>query len=115
MLQVEERDLTAEDGDLNADFDRKLVATPPTLEPFNLTKEQERVRGRIAEGLLMMLGILLLFAFVTLWVYGGTFADLEKLMTIIFAPLITLVGTATGYYFGNKSAGSQGTGPSGSA
>ena len=23
---------------------------------------------------------------------------------IIFAPIITLVGTATGYYFGNKTA-----------
>ena len=25
-------------------------------------------------------------------------------MTIIFAPVITLVGTATGYYFGNKTS-----------
>ena len=52
----------------------------------------------------MMLGLIVFFAFLTLWVYGTTFTDLEKLMTIIFGPVITLVGTATGYYFGNKTS-----------
>jgi hypothetical protein len=104
MAQIEEKDLTGEDGDLSAESASRLEAPPPTLEPFNLTREQEKVRGRIAEGLLMMLGVILLFAFLTLWALGTNFGDLEKLMTIIFAPVITLVGTATGYYFGNKTA-----------
>ena len=104
MAEVEVKDLTIEDGDLSADSVLQLGAPPPTLEPFNLPKEQERVRGRIAEGLLMMLGVIVLFAFLTLWAYSATFDDLEKLMTIIFGPVITLVGTATGYYFGNKTS-----------
>lgn len=108
MINLEERDLTAEDGDLNAEAAPQLEPPPPTLEPFNLTKEQERVRGRIAEGLLMMLGVIVLFAFLTLWAYGATFGDLEKLMTIVFGPVITLVGTATGYYFGNKGSSNGG-------
>lgn len=110
MAQVEERDLTGDDGDLTAESASQLEASPPTLEPFNLTREQEKVRGRIAEGLLMLLAVIVLFAFLTLWIYSTTFVDLEKLMTIIFAPVITLVGTATGYYFGNKTSQS---GPSG--
>lgn len=104
MAQVEERDLTGDDGDLTAESASRLEASPPTLEPFNLTREQEKVRGRIAEALLMLLAVIVLFAFLTLWIYSTTFVDLEKLMTIIFAPVITLVGTATGYYFGNKTS-----------
>ena len=113
MAEVEEKDLTSEDGDLSAESASQLEAAPPALEPFNLTKEQEKVRGRIAEGLLMMLGVIVLFAFLTLWAYGATFSDLEKLMTIVFGPVITLVGTATGYYFGNKTSttGAAGNGP----
>lgn len=110
MAQIEEKDLTGEDGDLSAASASRLEAPPPTLEPFNLTREQEKVRGRIAEGLLMMLGVILLFSFLTLWAFGTNFGDLEKLMTIIFAPLITLVGTATGYYFGNKTSQSGASG-----
>lgn len=85
-----------------------LEANRPTLEPFNLTKAQEKVRGRIAQWLVALLAAVVLFAFMTLWLFDNRVADLEKLLTIIFAPVITLVGTATGYYFGGKNSQDNG-------
>lgn len=102
---VFEKDLTAEDGILkSAESFQRLETAGPQTEPYNHLKQQEQVRGRIAEGLAAMLAVIILFAFVTLWVYSSTFADLEKLMTIVFGPVIALVGTAIGYYFGGKTA-----------
>ena len=104
MSSIEEKDLTVDDGDLQpANYDQLESAGPP-LEPFNIAKEQEKVRGLIAQGLIVMLAIIILLAFISLWHYGSSFADLEKLMTIVFGPVIALVGTAIGYYFGGKAA-----------
>ena len=52
----------------------------------------------------MLLAVIILFAFITLWTFSSTFGDLEKLLTIVFGPVIALVGTAIGYYFGGKTA-----------
>ncbi len=71
---------------------------------FNIAKEQEKVRGLIAQALTLLLAVIILFAFITLWTSSSTFGDLEKLLTIVFGPVIALVGTAIGYYFGGKTA-----------
>lgn len=104
MGNVEEKDLTVDDGPLEPTTFGQLVSEGPVLEPFNIAKEQEKVRGTIAQALVVMLAIIILLAFISLWAYSASFADLEKLMTIIFGPVIALVGTAIGYYFGGKTA-----------
>ncbi|MGQ0529962.1 MAG: hypothetical protein ACT4PG_09150 [Panacagrimonas sp.] len=103
MSTVEEKDLTVEDGTLEPTTYGQLVSQGPVVEPFNIDKEQEKIRGLIAQALVVLLAILVLFAFITLWVFSSAFADLEKLMTIVFGPVIALVGTAIGYYFGGKN------------
>ncbi len=106
-IDVLEKDLTKDDmGWVGSGA--TLEANRPTLEPFNLTKAQEKVRGRIAQWLVALLAAVVLFAFMTLWLFDNRVADLEKLLTIIFAPVITLVGTATGYYFGGKNSQDNG-------
>lgn len=98
---VELKDLTPEDESLNRE---NLAPEGPSVEPFNIHREQEKVRGIIAQGLVVLLSMIILFAFITLWLYIKNFSDLEKLLTIIFGPVIALVGTAIGYYFGGKSS-----------
>jgi len=101
---IEEKDLTGEDGNLQPEDYDQLESAGPPQKPYNFAKKQEKVRGLIAQGLIVMLAIIILLAFISLWYFGSSFADLEKLMTIIFGPVIALVGTAIGYYFGGKSA-----------
>ncbi len=108
MASIEEKDLTDEDGALEP---AQMGPEVPPLEPFNIAQAQEKVRGLVAQGLIVMLAIIILMAFITLWSYGSTFADLEKLMTIIFGPVIALVGTAIGYYFGGKTTQNETTKP----
>jgi type IV secretory pathway VirB2 component (pilin) len=111
-VTVEERDLTGQELDalVSESSAVKLRPESPPVRPFDLAREQEMIRGRIAWGLVVMLAVLILIAFGTLWFKADQFDQLEKLLTIIFAPVIALVGTATGYYFGGKSAHHDGRG-----
>lgn len=64
---------------------------------------RETVRGRIAIALLTMLGFLLLAAFFSVWFGWATTADTETLLTILFTPVIGLVGAVTGFYYGSQT------------
>jgi hypothetical protein len=39
----------------------------------------------------------------------AAFQDVQALMTIVFAPMIGLVGAATGFYYGEKSSEDKGS------
>ena len=101
---IGEKDLTNDDGVLEPTSYEQLVPKGPEFEPFNIAKEQEKIRGLIAQGLVVLLAVIILFAFISLWIFTSSFGDLEKLMTIVFGPVIALVGSAIGYYFGGKTA-----------
>jgi hypothetical protein len=108
MAEVEDKDLTGEAGEAigiqNIAVSPQALLPKIPLEPFNLDKKQEEVRGLIAQGLVVLLAVIILFAFISLWIFSNGFNDLEKLMSIIFSPVIALAGTATGYYLGGNSA-----------
>lgn len=69
------------------------------------------MRGYIAIALLIILGLVVAAAFGYLWVLPLTpntkeyTANLITLLQIIFGPIVALVGTALGYYFGSKGNG----------
>jgi len=73
----------------------------PDLKKFNLEEAQERTRGQIAGALVALLFVIVIFAFMTVW---AKFAmdDLKVVLELIVGPVIALVGTATGFYFGGK-------------
>jgi len=75
------------------------------LEKFSITIEN--VRAQVARSLVAILAVVVLFSFLTLWLISPPpgIGDLEKLLTIIFGPLIALVSGAIGYYFGGKTQG----------
>lgn len=68
---------------------------------------EDRVRAQVARALVAILAVVIFFSFLTLWMISPPpgLADLEKVLTIIFGPLIALVSGAVGYYFGGKSGG----------
>jgi hypothetical protein len=52
-----------------------------------------------------MLAVVLLLAFISMWV-GMQAEVLQTVLTIIFGPLVTLVSAATGFYYGSRSSSS---------
>jgi hypothetical protein len=75
--------------------------------PKEVDRPIEKVRAQVARALVALLAVVIFFSFLTLWMVSPPpgLADLEKVLTIIFGPLIALVSGAVGYYFGGKSGG----------
>jgi len=75
--------------------------------PVEVKTSIEKVRAQVARSLVAILAVVIFFSFLTLWMVTPppALADLEKVLTIIFGPLIALVSGAVGYYFGGKSGG----------
>ena len=76
---------------------------PITGEAWNANKHLATSRRFIAHWLLAMLSGVLLVSWLTVVLGLAAFEDVQALMTIVFAPMIGLVGAATGFYFGEKS------------
>jgi len=91
-----------------ADVEEGQERVAPHAEkiPWSQDRTRETARGRIALALLGILGFIIAGAFVTLWANWGTGDEIDSLLTMIFAPVIGLVGAVTGFYFGEKSASS---------
>jgi hypothetical protein len=77
---------------------------PITGEAWNASKHLATSRRFIAHWLLAMLSGVLFVSWLTVILSLATFEDVQALMTIVFAPMIGLVGAATGFYFGEKSS-----------
>lgn len=76
----------------------------PLTEPFNQLEFRERARRRIAVFLLWILSGVIAAAFVSVLLHNGCGEQLMKLMTLIFTPIVALVGSAVGFYFGTQSS-----------
>jgi hypothetical protein len=67
-------------------------------------------RRSIAYWLLGILSVLLILSWTATLTGWATSQDIQDLMTLTFAPVVGLVGAATGFYFGER-AGAQRTAP----
>lgn len=97
---------------------------PPPINaiPYDPAPDRERKRGQIAIWLIVLLMALSLVPFVLILVRGvcvaaetnvasvpdGTCSGLPdvalmEVLTLVFTPVVALVGAATGFYFGEKS------------
>jgi hypothetical protein len=76
---------------------------PITGEAWNPGKHLATSRRFIAHWLLAMLSGVLFVSWLSVILSLAAFEDVQALMTIVFAPIIGLVGAATGFYFGEKS------------
>lgn len=95
-----------------------LSAALPSVEtePYNPERWHSLARRNIAYWLLAILSLLVVLTFIPLyWILftGGDdrdFAPLMSILNIVFGPVVTLVGSATGFYFGAQSAIAKKTG-----
>lgn len=94
---------TLEDLDLTAERDSANPRTLPGPEEYNRTKSLDEMRGIIALVLLSTTGIVIGLSFLVLATTWVTMDDLKSLLTIVFGPLITLLATALGFYYGRQS------------
>jgi len=76
----------------------------PKLEKTEIAKAREVARRRIAYGLLALLSVVCL-ALLLAEFAGWVKLDEDKdLATVILSPIVVLVGTALGFYFGGNSS-----------
>lgn len=73
------------------------------VKEYSPDEDREKVRGNIAMGLVLLLAALILLSFVSLWLGLATSADLKSILELVFTPVVALVGSATGFYFGGRS------------
>lgn len=101
--------LELEDSDLPTLSSLNLNDNLPQTEKYNHIKEQETARRTIAYTLLAMMAVIIIAAFAYLFslplsTNTKAYSDnLVLLLQVIFTPMITLTGTAVGYYFGANS------------
>jgi len=85
--------------------DPQTSAPPPSVSPgpeYDPAQHREWVRGFLAGALLFILFFVVVAAFATIWFGKGANGALSDLMKLIFAPLVALVGAATGFYYGTR-------------
>lgn len=100
-LPEENYDLTVLPGETEKSPGLAEPDTGPTYDP---SKDRERLRGFIALGLLGLLAAIVVASFVFIFLhYKSDLSKLKSILDILFAPVVGLVGAATGFYFGEKS------------
>ncbi len=72
-------------------------------EPYDPAKDRERVRGRLAQWLLLLLAAVI--AVVLGGLLAGRFSieDVVKLAAVVLSPLVGLLGAVVGFYYGEQS------------
>lgn len=82
--------------------DPSTTATSAISDGSGISHDRERMRGRIALALIRLLAFVIVLAFLGLLTEQISVRDLKELL-IFLGPLIALVGTATGFYFGGSA------------
>ena len=99
---LEPLDTTANDAldDVAAHKQSSLIET----KRADLPRLRENTRGRIALLLIALLALVVIGVLVLTYLrtlgYGGAATDIKELVTLLLSPLVALVGSVTGFYFG---------------
>ncbi|MGH6662554.1 MAG: hypothetical protein ACREB6_13525 [Rhodospirillales bacterium] len=86
----------------------KEQPSPPELltfrtKPYDPEEDRERLRGVIAIIIVGLLVGIVIFSFVTLWFKWVAVTDLKSVLELVLSPIVALVGSVTGFYYGGRS------------
>jgi hypothetical protein len=87
------------------EVDVSLPAKPTKELPYDPEPNRDRVRGYLAAGLVALLVAVVVAGWVTLWAGVVTEPEVKDLLGVILPPVVALVGSALGFYFGGKPTG----------
>jgi len=92
--------------DPDAAGDPPPVVAPEEGGPYDPSKDREKVRGRLAAGLVGLLAIL------TVSALGGVLAgasadDIKAILEVAVPPVVALCGSAIGFYYASTSSGGK--------
>lgn len=81
------------------------ITSRPDTKPYNPEPHREVMRSTLAITLVLLLAMLIgLASYALIW--GKIpIADIKSFLELIFTPLVALVGSAIGFYYGGKNAG----------
>jgi len=74
-------------------------------KPYDPEPNRDKVRGYLAGGLVILLVAVIVAAWLTFIYTNETEADIKDLLGVILPPVVALVGSALGFYFGGKPTG----------
>ena len=81
---------------------------PPKTVKYDPAKARETMRGRIAMWLIYLLCGMNFISLLIIWIHPDRSKELHEFLTLTFGPVIALVGSATGFYFGSRDLASKG-------
>lgn len=76
----------------------------PTSILYDPSRDRESVRGTIALTLVITLVVMIGTILVMAWDIGENVSAFKDIFTMLITPLIAVVGTVTGFYFGQQSS-----------
>lgn len=76
----------------------------PTEKPWDPEPGREKLRGYLATGLVLLLAGVIGAAWLTLWLGISSAPEIKDLLGVLLPPVVALVGSAVGFYFGGKAS-----------
>ncbi len=78
----------------------------PSVEPYDPLRYHDATRSYIAYWLLAILTLLVIGGFaLPFWTTTAIpFANLKSVLDLVFGPIVALVSSVTGFYFGSQQA-----------
>ena len=70
---------------------------------YDPAQDREKIRGQIAMALIILLIALIALLFLAILASVVKIADLDKIVATVLTPIMGIVGTVIGFYFGEKS------------
>lgn len=93
-----------EEIDLDQGVDEPADAESVRVVDYDPEPARDQVRGQIALYLIAILAAMVVASFLLLYAAPWHTERLVTVLQILFGPVTTLVGAATGYYFGANSS-----------
>ena len=89
-------------GDIvETDAGSPMLPQPQLGKNYDPTRDRERVRGGLAIGLLSVFSLLVMACLIMIWSTGRR-DDVAVYLNLVLNPMVALVGTTLGFYFGGQ-------------